>query len=269
MFLKEYADIISITKDLVQTVFFIVSSIIALQTYRKANKTLFQPIRTEVFKEQVKILSQILNLFINKQEIDLLKEYYLLSIFGQNLERLECHYYTVYFRDNVNDKSFDDFYISLIKSMPYRLEINQGENMLTFTKEENLFLSPEIIHLLDEIEDWNKFVNKYLYVNEKFPSLISDLNIFINSPLLPTKLVYLLKEFRNTIIENLELMLEVLNKYSQALPRDFLTISYAYNHEQIIEEYKSKYKKLEPDAKEIINYIRQYFSPDDIFKISS
>jgi hypothetical protein len=49
-------------KDALQCLFFIVTGVLVVITYLGTRKTLLQPIRTEVFKEQLKVFSRILEL---------------------------------------------------------------------------------------------------------------------------------------------------------------------------------------------------------------
>ena len=62
---------VSEARDLVQIVFFLTVALITVLTYLNARRTLLQPLRTEVFKEQITILSDALRLFVGKGEHDL------------------------------------------------------------------------------------------------------------------------------------------------------------------------------------------------------
>lgn len=56
---------------IVQTAFYAVVATVTILTYMHARRTLFQPVRTEIFKEQLKELSQVLAPFVGKSEADL------------------------------------------------------------------------------------------------------------------------------------------------------------------------------------------------------
>jgi len=89
---------ISNVRDIFQIVFFITISTITVLTYLKAKRTLLQPIKTEIFKEQIKIFADILNFFRGKKEWDLMNEMYLQKLINVNLISLMDDYGYAYFK---------------------------------------------------------------------------------------------------------------------------------------------------------------------------
>ena len=53
-------------REAIQAMFFIVVGTVTVLTYLKAKRTLLQPIRTEIFKEQIKTFAELLGFFILK-----------------------------------------------------------------------------------------------------------------------------------------------------------------------------------------------------------
>lgn len=58
-------------KDLAQIVFWVTVSVVTVLTYRRARKTLLQPIRTEVFKLQVEEVKPLFKIVVGKGEVEL------------------------------------------------------------------------------------------------------------------------------------------------------------------------------------------------------
>ncbi|MEH1913205.1 hypothetical protein [Nostoc sp.] len=72
-------------KDLFQIIYFITLSLVASFTFLKARKTLLQPLRTEIFKEQLKVFNATLDLFVGKNEFELRQDYGLDILFESNI----------------------------------------------------------------------------------------------------------------------------------------------------------------------------------------
>jgi len=60
--------------NVLQAVFFVTVAIVAILTYLQAKRTWFQPIRTEVFKEQLRAIDELASHFIGKSETELRDE---------------------------------------------------------------------------------------------------------------------------------------------------------------------------------------------------
>src|SRR5438128_11734785 len=66
---------ISTVKDVLNAAFFLVVGIITILTYRQAKKTILQPLKTEIFKQQIQLFTDLLKLFVGKDEIDLREQF--------------------------------------------------------------------------------------------------------------------------------------------------------------------------------------------------
>jgi hypothetical protein len=89
----------------------------------------------------------------------------------------------------------------------------------------------------------------------------------MDSPLIPKKLYGLLEKYRETVNYNVTLMSDILTECSQELPTrypDIKTLEEA-KLEWIQAKYISKSASLEERAKEISDYIRNYFATDNLF----
>lgn len=102
-------DIVSIVRDIFQILFFVIVGLVTLLTYLKAKRTLFQPIKTEVFKEQIKVFSDILSFFRGKKEIDLSNEFNFDKLLEVNCISLIDDYASFHFdmKFDINERPYN------------------------------------------------------------------------------------------------------------------------------------------------------------------
>jgi uncharacterized protein YbcI len=112
---------VAIARDVVQIGFFIVVAAVTVLTYSKAKRTLLQPIRTEVFKEQIKVFAEILSYFTGKNEVDLATDAAIDELWRANAFSLLDDYGRLFF-----DLKIDS------ETRPYSTKLCP---MATFTKE--------------------------------------------------------------------------------------------------------------------------------------
>ena len=68
---NSHADYLSIASSIFQIIFWIVISIVTILGYINAKASIFQPIKTEIFKLQIEEFKKILEVFYGKTEYDL------------------------------------------------------------------------------------------------------------------------------------------------------------------------------------------------------
>lgn len=106
-----------------QIIYYVIISGVAFFTFIKAQKTLLQPLRTEIFKEQLKIFNATLDLFVGKNEFELRQDYGLDIFFESNIA-----YLTIINSDYT--KIIDD----------YLAEILTKNNIIRLSKSNNISL---------------------------------------------------------------------------------------------------------------------------------
>ena len=94
---------LSSCRDIFQVFFFIVIGVVRILTYIKAKKSLLQPIKTEVFKEQIKVFANILEQISGKSEISLRNDFDFDKVFTVNVASMYDHYASLFF-----DIQFDE-----------------------------------------------------------------------------------------------------------------------------------------------------------------
>jgi hypothetical protein len=257
-------------KDVVQTLFFLVVGVVTILTYLKARHTLLQPIRTEVFKEQVRVFSKILRIFSGKEEHELQRHFGLDEVFQVNMAAMFDTYANTFF-----GLKFER------AKRPYSEENCPGGFYSAEAWEPcEGHLKPEKASGLTEDEKtkeekWANYIHDTIYFPKNYCRAHSELkNIGIESPLLPSKLTHLLQDFLKTIDRSaisigkfvVECAAEMPEKYPDLEPEKYPDLetfkrSVPYWMEN---RYEEKSIKLKPKAKNIVSFIKEYYDPDSI-----
>lgn len=84
-------------KDIANIVFFVTMSVIALLSYLQARKTIFSPIKTEIFKLQIETFNKVISFFnrTGQSSFDELFDFH--GLFEFNAERMQRTYTNLFF----------------------------------------------------------------------------------------------------------------------------------------------------------------------------
>jgi len=259
---KIITDNIGTVKDAFQILFFSVIAVLTLLTYRRARKTLLQPIKTEVFKEQVKEFAEVLKYFSGKGEVALREELGFKELFNANSFALLDSYAELFF-----DIEFD------VEKRPYRNELCP----VAIIHEEDLELADD--YIIPE-KDTNKSkpdpnTKASIWLSKKsFPLRIprkmteseEQIEKFIQSPLLPQKCIELIEEFHKQMHKNIMLLKDVLIECSKEMPQKYhnFEIMKKATTDWINAKYTDRFGPLEPKAKKLIDFVRKYYLTDEL-----
>jgi hypothetical protein len=249
-------------KDFFQIVFFCVVVTVTILSYLQAKKTLFTPIKTETFKMQIKSFEEILAFFQSKTETDLTHQFDFDFMVAANFRIMFTDYINTFFKNEikVNDDAMKELFTKF------------AGGVVTMSFAEKNFHSPEYFEKIEPekeeeitnpaliLEKWKNYEYGQVHYSKVFSDEMDKLTKLIASPLLTSDLKQKMTNFESKVRGNLVLIGNVLTKLSQELPQKFPTaksidkldltgVWNRYNHEM---------ENLEPDAKEILNYIRQY-----------
>lgn len=211
-------------KDIVSVILSIVVGTIAILSYLQARKTLFSPIKTEIFKLQVELFREIMTFFQNKSEYDLLKSFDSDGLVYYNSLQMLSTYSLDYL-----DSPFQ-----------YAKKIEEGKSkdiacIRYSQKAAEKYLTP-IEHQRPKKNDasqsrphkqkmtlteWNKVEHDMLIVTTKHDLCRKTIEHFLSSPLLPQKLRDEIKNFDDSLEQNLVLLASVFTECYKELPRAF------------------------------------------------
>ncbi len=267
---KEIGFFIGTTKDVFQILFFILVGLVTLLSYCQAKRTLFTPIKTETFKMQIKSFEEILAFFQSKSEVDFIHLFDSRLILEANFQLLFIDYTKHFFKDEI------EIDVEIIKE----IEKNFNGAIVTKTWFEKNYISPEYFDkkkpkIQEDVkkpalilEKWKNYEYGQIKYTKKYSQEIENLEKLIASPLIPNALKTKMEEFDLIVYENLRLVGDVLNEIAQELPNNFPTTESTKKLELlgVWNEYNKKKEDLEPKAKEILNYIREYLKIDKLIE---
>src|SRR4030042_1319163 len=256
-------------KDIAQVFFWITMGVVAILTYRRAKKTILQPLRTEVFKVQLKEMSAILSMFVGKGEIELRNAF----AFDKLLLVNTVSMYDAY------AKTFFDYKVDYDKR-PYSTNecptiLVTEEGMMKFGKLDDAHLRKDVPASSEEEKDprvraalWADYVKYDLSIPRQFSEQEKKIDDMLENPLLPTECVKLLNEYREVVNKNVNLVRNLLTKCAKEMPTKYPSLgklnssSFAWINNQFAEEFIH----LKPEADKIITFVRSRYDVDNLLK---
>lgn len=245
-----------------QTIFFIIASIIAILTYGQAKKTWFQPMRAEIFKEQLQALTQLGSKFIGKEEGELRDNLDFDAVIRANIFKLLDAYMQVYFDVEIDpDKrpyNTKDCPIWIIPTehlvaLDHAVildSINQEKKSVNLTKS----------------EIWAAYDHRDICLTKVHSDAMRELRASSQSALIPKQCQILVADYIHNIDDNLYLLIDVLTEIAKELPGTYLDMESLskFDDHWIYNRYNGKFKMLEPLARHIEVFLRSYLGTDKL-----
>lgn len=241
--------------NIVQSIFFLTTGILAFFSYLQARETIFSPIKTEIFKLQINELHNVLNFFNIKNQSEHIDVFDFRKIIEINSKIMVSQYSKIHFGKNnsVSKKIAEEH--------------------------KNLFLGTHIIPKGDivykhpnEFEgEWKHYDHNVVYFTEKFRESLQEIEKLINSPLLPNELKLLMEEFAQAILENLDQIGNTITEVARELPVTCTNLkrTSAFIENDLIEiwnKYNRKPTNLYKKTDLILEYINKYLHINQIIK---
>lgn len=259
---------IPIIRDTFGAIFYITAAVVSILTFIQAKKTVFQPLKIEVFKEQIKILSIALSLFTGKSEVDLRTDFGFDNLLHVNIVRMYDDYAKLFFDAEI-DKN----------QRPYSKNVCRQSVILLDYMEKHFSLADDYKEPYVEQKKvnpdprtkaaiWDKYCFGEIHIPNKFLDKKDEFKIIMDSPLLPQKLVELMEAYLSVIEKNITQISVILTEVSQQMPEKYPSVEeYEKCYFGWIEyAYNQKFENLEDSAQKITDYIRGYFNTDEIFE---
>lgn len=259
---------ISDIRDLTQTAFFVSTGIIAILTYRQAKKTVLQPIKTEIFKEQIKEMSIVLEAFNGKTEYELRNDFDLDNILYYNVLIMFDEYASLFFDVKIDR---DERPYSKCKGGL----VTQASMEKYFEKADD-HVAREVAASNEDGENrpdprtkfavWSNYEHYILKISPEFSDIDKKMDTLISNPLLPTELMNLLKSLKVRVHENLDLIREHCETSAKEMPEKYpnLNTMKKASIDWIRARYTKDFKELDDIADEITKYIKNYFKTDEL-----
>lgn len=245
-----------------QIAFWSTTSIVATLTYKNAKKTIFQPIRTEVFKKQIDILSEVLRLFFDEENTTQL---------NGGLDDVEVlHVNAVKMYDTYGEFAFD--YERPYELQEYRpemcpmsiIDVNDLVKHFDYVTSDD---TPESIATPEPIDEWDydafetSIPISYVLRKKQFENILEN-------PLLPSVIADKIQLFLEGVDQNVSITRKVINIAAVEMPERYKDLDSLKSASTvwIRNRYNSERASVQPLAKEVIESVRDYFDSDNLIE---
>jgi hypothetical protein len=269
---------INITKDITHILFFISMATIGVLSYRQAKKTVFSPIKTEIFKYQLQSFEEVISHFQNKSEMDLLDDMDMKTVVDINCFELFCSYVGTFFDGQMEiDEKYKEekrkLYKGAIVSAEFAAEHFEvvGPESKSKSKTKTNNKKEKINDPALKLAQWNDRKYGLIHYTENYSAATSEIERFQNSPLLPSQLKSLLKDYALLMHESLSAVGDAIEEAGKQMPVNYPNPDALKGSGDawLSNIYNDKRPKLEPKAKEILDFINTYLGIDSLANVNA
>lgn len=261
----------SYLKDIFNIVFFSVMSIVAILSYLQAKKTLFSPIKTEIFKLQIEYFQDVIRLFNKKSQHDFDEIFSFNSNLEFNVKRMLRAYINTFFPGEIDlqdDGEFHDHSSCHFIVTEEEIEELGERTLLGCPIEIEKEQVTEIYEPAIRLANWNKYSLLGLHCNESFTKAIEEITKIATSPVLPKELADLLYVFIDNVNHNLYLIKDIIEDSASEMPIKYPTADdvIEFRSDWIWNKFNSQRINLEETAAKILSFINSYLKINEIMK---
>ena len=260
-------------KNIFNIGFFLVVGTIAILSYLQARKTLFSPIKTEIFKLQVEEIKKILEAFNYKNQKQFDEETGIREVLYINAYQMHLDYVNCFFEGQV--KRSEEF-IEKLDSSRYGVVMSKENFLKNFTqisadeevKEVSLVSDDNPVEPALKLAKWNEYEQVAIHYTEKYNDATEELSNLASSPLLPKELIEKIHKVIEINRNNLTLIGDVLTEAAKKMPIKYKTIDQTIKFEPtwIWNEYNSSRESLDQSVSGILSYINKHLKINEIMK---
>lgn len=264
-----YIPYLNEAKELTHIAFFICMMVLAIKSYKQAKKTVFSPIKTEIFKSQLKVFENVISHFQNKNEIDLKHDIDIDNIIGINSLDLFNDYAKNFMDRQVKiesgfaDKWKDQIAGAIIieEHMSKYFHVPGETVHPTEPPKEEVPQDPAL-----KLAKWNEREHGMIHFTKAHANAFNKIKSLQNSPLLPADLKILLKDYEELVYATLNSIRDAINQASKRMPAEFQSKEQLseFSPYWIANIHTDLAPKLEPKAKEILLYINNYLRIEEV-----
>ncbi|MFL9594146.1 hypothetical protein ACKC5O_19340 [Aeromonas schubertii] len=260
---------VTIAKDTANILFFIAMATVGVLSYRQAKKTVFSPIKTEIFKYQLEVFEDVIRHFQNKGEYELKSDMDIDTIIDINSFELVNSYVETFMKGEiqVNEDAKKE---KMAKAKGAIVSQEYAQEYF-----EVLGVDKPVEHKKDEPKDpalklsvWNERKYGLVHFTEKYDQSVKEIQRFQDSPLLPSDLKKLLSDYSMLMHKTLSTVGETMEEVGKEMPKSFRTKESItqFSVGWVSNLHNDRTPKLEPKAKEILEYINKYLGIDNLAK---
>lgn len=249
-----------IVRNAVEIIFYSTMIILGVLSYLQAKKTLFSPIKTEVFKFQLDALKSVLEQFSSRTEICIMDNFDVRNIFTLNYQILLRNYLRTFFPDYQISKQYSEALeftaaggYAPIDELPEGAKVGHHGYAITYDSE----IIPTEPAL--KLSKWNSYEYTLVLYTQAFSDKLDSIENLSTNPVIPADLRHMISEYRDLLLENIALMRVVLTKISKQLPEQLpsletesVDVSWAWN------EYRDHWIDMLEHSDAINDWVNRY-----------
>ncbi|CCO45038.1 hypothetical protein VIBNISOn1_1350002 [Vibrio nigripulchritudo SOn1] len=253
--------------------FFLAMSTIAVLSYVQARKTLFSPIKTEIFKLQVEEIKKVLEVFNHKHQSDFDQETGIQEVFEINAREMHMAYINCFFKDQVEPPVE---LIEKLKSAHYGAIISEKHASKFFVKVsagEEIKQTPQVrndnpVEPALKLAKWNEYEHGMINFTKKYNDATDELAKLASSPLLPKELTDKIYKVIGINNKNLSLIGDILTDAAKKMPTQYKTVEQAISFQPtwIWNEYNNQRESTNQSVSDILSYINKHLKINEIMK---
>lgn len=255
-------------KTISNIIFFVTMSVIAVLSYFQARKTLFSPIKTEVFKLQIQGFQEVLAFFNKHSSDDFVREFGFDEILNINSLKMQHSYAHLFFKDKVKpseeilERLRSESYGAIV-SEEYLQEITPGSELIEKPKSEEGDLDSAL-----KLARWNDYKLGGVTFTRQYHTKMEELTKLAASPLLPKELTDLLYDFINIIHGNLLCIGEVITESAREMPLKYSTTDsiIKFRPDWIWNRFNRKKKNTNEVTETILRFVKEYLKINELMK---
>lgn len=249
------AEIIKIVSTGVQIIFFLATGSVAILSYNTAKRTLFQPLRTEIFKKQIENMGSVLKMFTGKGEVELRNDFGFDTLIKANTYKMYDAYAWFAF-DLERPEERREYRIELCPASVVR-----PEGLRAATD----YLATDVPEARPKPEKW-EYKGYDISLPRAFVDKEGEFQLILDNPLLPRDIATMLEEYLGVVRSNVRIIQDVIVKASEEMPVKYPEVNDLKNarFEWIRNRINPEFQQLDPLAKRINAYVRTYFDSDNL-----
>ncbi|AMV18901.1 hypothetical protein [Planctomyces sp. SH-PL14] len=261
-------DWIDITQIIIQCAFWICLSVVTVKTYRSASRTLLQPLRTEVFKEQLAAAKQLVSMFIGKDEIELRELFAYNEFIVANAVSLADSYANCFFNTKVDEGKRP---YSSAKCASGLVLPSAGWELIDTPRKS----SPDDVRKKVESrrkflkENWQEYKQEQIHLPNAYAKTVGRLQKMTENPLLPTECIRLTKEILDAVHDNKTKMFKILEAEARRLPELFPSADDlgSFTPYSVANKFAAEYKDIKPKADALVAFFRSHYKTDSLWEV--
>lgn len=260
-------------KNIFNIWFFLVVSTIGILSYLQARKTLFSPIKTEIFKLQIEEIKKILEAFNYKNQTQFDEETGIQEVLDINAYQMHLDYINCFFKGQVERS---EEFIENLASARYGGVMSKESFLKNFTQISADEEVKEVFHISDDdpvepalkLAKWNEYEQGAIHFTKKYNDATEELSNLASSPLLPKELTEKIHKVIQINRNNLLLIGDVLTEAAKKMPTKYQTVEQTMRFEPtwIWNEYNSSRESLDQSVSDILRYISEHLKISEIMK---